>query len=186
MIPLMLAGAAHAQPRPPALASSGAMRDDKSPALALHLSLLGTGAGFGMMVAGARWDLSGLSLAGFAVTLVGPSAGHFYAGESGRGLAHTGLRAGAVAAVLAGATWGIFDCFDVYGEDTCDFSPGATALIIGGVALGAGSMIYSVYDAPRAARRHNTRARRLMLVPAPMTVQSSGQTGFGLHLGGQF
>jgi hypothetical protein len=188
LIPLMLAGPARAQPQPPAVASSGAVPDRKSPATALQLSLLGTGAGFGMMVAGARWELSGLSLAGFAATLIGPSAGHFYAGEAGRGLVHTGLRAGAVATVVAGATWGFFDCLDLYGEDTCEFSPGATALIIGGVVLGAGSTIYSLYDAPRAARRHNARARRLMLVPAPMTVQSSGagSAGFGLHLGGSF
>lgn len=192
MIPLMLAGPVRAQPQSPAVASSGAVPDEKSPATALQLSLLGTGAGFGMMVAGARWDSSGLSLAGFAVTLIGPSAGHFYAGEAGRGLAHTGLRAGAVGAILAGATWGFFDCFDLYGEDTCEFSPGATALIVGGVVLGAGSTIYSLYDAPRAARRHNARERRLFLVPAPMAVQSSGQssgagdTGFGLHLGGSF
>lgn len=188
MIPLMLAGPVRAQPQSPAVASSGAVPDEKSPATALQLSLLGTGAGFGMMVAGARWDSSGLSLAGFAVTLIGPSAGHFYAGETGRGLALTGLRVGAVAATLAGATWGLFDCFDLYSEDTCEFSPGATALIVGGVVLGAGSTIYSLYDAPRAARRHNARERRLFLVPAPMAVQSSGSgdTGFGLHLGGSF
>ena len=59
-------------------------------------------------------------------------------------------------------------------------------------AAAAGSIIRptesSVYDAPRAARRHNARERRLFLAPAPMTVQSSGagSTGFGLHLGGSF
>lgn len=189
MIPLMLSAPARAQPQPPAVAASGAAPDQRSPATALQLSLLGTGVGFGMMAAGARWELGGLSLAGFAVTLVGPSVGHFYAGETGRGLAHTGLRAGAVTAIAAGALWGFLGCLDLYGEDTCELSPGATALVAGGVVVGAGSMIYSLYDAPRAARRHNARARRLVLVPAPMagTVQSSGfGAGFGLHLGGRF
>lgn len=185
MIPLALPGLARAQPLPPAVASSGAAPDEKSPATALNLALLGTGTGFGMMVAGARWELEGLSLAGFAITLVGPSAGHFYAGETERGLALTGLRAGAVAAVVVGATWGLYACLDDTEEDTCNISPGATAVIAGGVVVGVGSTIYSLYDAPRAARRHNARARRLYVVPAPMagTGQSSG---FGLQLGGQF
>lgn len=185
MIPLMRVELARAQPRPPAVAAGRGVPDERSPATAFELSLLGTGAGFGMMAAGARWNLDGLSLAGFAVTLVGPSAGYFYAGETERGLAHTGLRAGAVAAVIAGAAWGLFDCFDLAGEDTCDFSPGATVLIAGGVVAGLGSTIYSLVDAPRAARRHNARARRLMLAPAP--VAGAGQvSGFGLQLAGQF
>lgn len=189
MLPLALPGLARAQPRPPAIASSSGGPDEKSPATALNLALLGTGTGFGMMVAGARWELEGLSLAGFAVTLIGPSAGHFYAGETGRGLAHTGLRAGAVAAIVVGAAWGLVDCLGATDEETCDLSPGATVAIAGGVAVGVGSMVYSLYDAPRAARRHNARvgarARQLYVVPAPMagTGQSSG---FGLQLGGRF
>lgn len=185
MLPLVLPGLARAQPRPPAIASSSGGPAEKSPATALNLALLGTGTGFGMMVAGGRWKLDGLSLAGFAVTLIGPSAGHFYAGENGRGLAHTGLRVSAVAAILVGAVWGLGDCLGDTDEDTCDLSPGATAAIAGGVVVGLGSMVYSLYDAPRAARRHNARARQLYVVPAPMagTGQSSG---FGLQLGGRF
>jgi hypothetical protein len=190
VVSLALPDLAHAQPQfapqTPTVYSTSALPDQKSPATALQLSVLSTAAGFGMMAAGSRWDNGAFALTGFAITLVGPNLGHFYAGETGRGLGQIGLRVGAVGAMIAGAFWGFAECFALFGEERCETPPiGPSALIIGGVVLGTGSTLYSLYDAPRAARRHNARMQRLMLTPAPMAGPDHS-SGVGLHLSGRF
>ena len=80
------------------------------------------------------------------------------------------------------AWWGARCTF--YGDRECD-DDGPNAVMASGIVLGAGSVLYSLIDAPRAAQRHNARARRLLLTPMPM-VGPEHSAGFGLHLSGQF
>jgi hypothetical protein len=166
------------------VASTSAMPEDKNPATALSLSVLGTAAGLGMMAVGAETDSGALGLLGIATTLVGPSLGHFYAGEPGRGVAQSGIRVGGAGLMLGGAIWLFAECFSLSGEP-CEGGAGPAIVMATGLAVTTGSALYSIYDAPRAARRQNARARRLVLTPAPV-VGPDHSSGFGLHLGGQF
>jgi hypothetical protein len=76
-----------------------------------------------------------------------------------------------------------------FGEPSgCDTPPtGAAALMIGGAVVSSASTIYSIYDAPGAARRANARmrARQLTLTPAPVA-GPQGTSGLGMHLTGRF
>ena len=167
------------------LTSASAMREDKNPATALSLSLLGTAAGAGLLVAGAKADSGALGFVGFATVLVGPSLGQFYAGDTRRGLTQTGIRAGGAGLMLGGAIWLLADCFPFFGEEECEGGGGPALLMASGLVISTTSAVYSIYDAPRAARRQNARARRLVLTPAPVAGPDHS-SGFGLHLGGQF
>jgi hypothetical protein len=210
-VALGLAGVAHAQeqvtfaplappslqppPAPPAtqlrpvapsqtVASTSAMPEDRNPATALSLSVLGTASGLGLMAAGASTDSGGVTLLGFATILVGPSMGHFYAGEHGRGLALTGIRAAGAGVVVGGAFWLLIDCVAFLGTE-CKGGTGPAIMMATGSAVVTGATLYSIYDAPRAARRQNARGRRLVLTPAPV-VGPDHSSGFGLSLGGRF
>lgn len=178
--------AMEAPPGPPAqrITAISATPDEKSAGTALTWSVLGTAAGFGIMVVGDRIDSDTLSLVGLATTVVGPSFGHFYAGEHGRALAHTGIRAASVGAIFAGGILLFTECFPLF-ADRCEPGPGPAILIATGVVAGASATFYSVYDAPRAARRQNARSRRLVLAPAPV-IGPGQSSGFGLHLAAHF
>jgi hypothetical protein len=165
------------------VASTSAVPEGKSPVTALSLSMLGTAAGVGMMAVGSGTDSGGLGLLGVATIVVGPSLGHFYAGETERGLALTGVRAGGGGVMVAGAFWLLLECFPFLTE--CEGGAGPAIVMSTGLAVVAGSALYSIYDAPRAARRQNARARRLVLTPAPV-VGPDHSSGFGLHLSGRF
>ena len=179
-----------AVPAQQAAVSMSVSVDEKHEGFALGGSLLTTGLGVGAMIVGIGSDNGALGVAGFTAAVIGPSFGHFYAGEIGRGLTQAGVRAGAAAMTVGGVAWavaGFLDCLSLFGEEA-DCSPihlGAPLLIAGGVGLGAGSMIHSIQDSPRAVRRYNAKARQLMLTPAPMAGPDHS-TGFGLQLGGQF
>ena len=155
--------------------------DAKSPGTALALSLAPTAAGVVMFARAMDHHNGRLASVGALLVLTGPSFGHFYTGEHGTGLGHIGLRAGAVGAVFVGALWSA--CFLAH----CETPDGAKALMWGGAAVGTASTVYSIYDAPRAARRTNakTRARQLMLTPAPVA-GPDGTSGLGLHMAGRF
>lgn len=163
--------------------------DEKDPGVAVSGSLLVTAAGIGTMVVGLGTDNGALGLAGFTATLLGPSFGHFYAGEYGRGLAHSGLRLGATVMTVAGAAWTgslLLGC--AFGDDSdCGGSVGAPLLLVGGVVLGGASIVHSIQDGPRAVRRYNerARARQLRITPAPI-VGPDHSAGLGLQLGGRF
>jgi hypothetical protein len=174
-----------APPAPPAqgISSTGAMPDDKNPGTALGVSLLGTAAGVGLMMAGAKNDSGALGLVGLATVVVGPSFGHFYAGEARRGLTQSAVRAGSFGVMLVGGIWLLGDCF-LLSDEPCDAGPGPAVLMAAGLVVGTSAAAYSIYDAPHAARRQNARARRLVLAPGPMAGPDHS-SGFGLHLGGQ-
>lgn len=166
------------------LASTSAVPEGKNPATALSLSALGTAAGVGLMAVGLRTDSGELGLLGVITTLVGPNMGHYYAGDTGRGLALTGVRAAGAGVMVVGSFWLLLECFP-FPDTECEGGTGPAVVMSTGLALVAGSALYSIYDAPRAARRHNARARRLVLAPAPV-VGPDQSSGFGLHLGGRF
>jgi len=174
----------------PAVTMTGRL-DEKDAGFALGGSLLTTGLGLGVMIAGIGGDNAALGVVGFTAAVVGPSFGHFYAGEYGRGLAQSGVRLGAAAMVAGGAAWtvfALFDCVEWGDEERGDCSPlhaAAPLVVLAGVGLGAGSIISSIQDAPKAVHRHNARTRQLVLTPAPI-VGPGHSAGVGLQLGGRF
>jgi len=160
--------------------------EEKSPGIALGLSLAGTAAGYGALIAAGHTDSEGLAIVGLTGIVVGPSLGQIYAGETGRAVGHSLLRLGAGSVMVYGAMVTIFDCWDEEGSGSCDNSAGP-ALMIGGAVLGIGSSIYSIVDSANAAERHNEklRQRRFVLTPAPL-VGPDHSTGYGVQLGASF
>ena len=80
----------------------------KSPSTAFALSFTSTAAPIlaGALLANSGTDAGWVMI--FAGGIIGPSVGHFYAGEAGRGLATAALRAGGTAVGL----YAIAPCFD--------------------------------------------------------------------------
>ena len=161
---------------------------EKSPAVAFGLSLLGTGAGVFALLAASHVDHGEyFGAAGIATLVVGPSLGHFYAGEGSRGARHAALRLGAVAVMGAGLLVALSSpC--AFGPENHDDCPNARdgfglGILAAGAVLGAGSAVYSVFDAPNAAERTNRRASSLTLLPAPII--GPDHTA-GLSLSGSF
>ncbi|HEU5057468.1 MAG TPA: hypothetical protein VFU21_13120 [Kofleriaceae bacterium] len=156
---------------------------DRSPGVALGLSLAGTAAGYGALLAAVQADSEALGWVAFGGMIVGPSLGHFYSGEVGRGLGHSGIRLGAAGIIVIGGAIAFSDCFFTE-EEQCDGSAGPL-IMLGGAVLGVGSTVYSIVDAPRAASRANASRPRLVITPAPV-VGPERSTGFGLQVGSSF
>jgi hypothetical protein len=158
----------------------------KSPGTALALSALTTAAGAGLLIAS---RVSGaddyLPYAGAVLVFAGPNLGHAYAGDHNSAVTQLGVRTGAGVVVVTGAIWAFLDCGLTY--ESCDQSRGPRIVQGAGLVLGAASIIYSIYDAPRAAGRANARirAQRLLFAPAPIT-GPAGTNSVGLHLTGRF
>lgn len=167
---------------------------ERSPAKALALSLVPTAVGVGIMAMAMAGEHDIGPLGGVAAFFVfaGPNFGHIYAGDSDTAMTQVGIRTAATGAMLAGAVWTLVEScrLGFFGEPSgCDAPPtGAAALMIGGAVVSGASTIYSIYDAPRAARRFNARMRRahqLTLAPAPVA-GPQGTSGLGMHLAGRF
>ncbi|MGE0549037.1 MAG: hypothetical protein AB7O24_18750 [Kofleriaceae bacterium] len=122
-----------------------------------------------------------LGLAGLAVVTVGPSIGHFYSGEVGRGALSTGIRVGALGVSALGMSMALSDLF--CSSDCHDGEADAgVAIMLGGLALATGAAIYDIADAPSAARRANVRAARggqLTVVPKLSPNGSAGMAVVG-------
>jgi len=159
--------------------------DDTStadPTIALGLALAGTAAGATALYAGSAADSATIGLTGIGLLVIGPSLGHFYAGEPGRAVRHAAVRAGAVAVMGAGllVAWSSPCAFGPENDDHCPRARDGigVGVMAAGALLGAGSVVYSVIDAPRAAHRTST-----ILAPAPL-VAPGGSTTVGLALTG--
>jgi hypothetical protein len=165
-------------------AEQAAVQDEKSPLVAFALPIAATSLSVLLTIPGEN----PLSTAGVILFLVGPSAGHIYAGETETALFHAGLRTAAAATVLSGAVWLLVgtDCSLLF-DDECEAPAGPTMLLVGGFVVGTASAIYSIVDAPYAARRQNRKANalRLLLTPAPI-VGPDHSAGVGVQLGGRF
>jgi len=148
----------------------------KSPGAALTWAIGTTFVGWGMAAGGIASGELGLFIVGEAVSAFGPSAGHFYAGEIGHGLATSVIRGGALFAA---------DVILVLAfEDDWDQNSGE-GLFLGSLAVAAGLGLYDWIDAPRAARRTNER-NGLILGFAPMAPDREGHPTLGFALVGKF
>jgi hypothetical protein len=127
--------------------------------------------------AGGLFALTGLSI------ILGPTAGHWYAGRAWtnattvRLLASLTFAYGAVIAITS-------DCEDET-TNSCE-SDANTAADVALVSLGviAGSAIYDIATAGRSAREYN--ARHFSVAPVVMPGPPGGQTTVGIGIGGSF
>lgn len=138
----------------------------RDPGVARTLSLLGAAIPVGMVAVGlASDDSSAESLVtlGLLGTMVGPLAGHWYAGKiATKGLA---MRLAGTAAVLVGGVMLVGCAF----ESECNSEALGTGLLIGGAAVSVGGMLHDVATADDSARAYNlahaSRSPRLTLAP---------------------
>ena len=148
----------------------------KSPGAATAWAIGTTFAGWGMAAGGIAAGNAGLFIVGEAVSAFGPSAGHFYAGESAHGLGMS---------VIRGVALGAADVIVVLAfEEDWDEGTGE-GLFFGSLAVAAGLGLYDWIDAPGAARRANER-NGFDLGFAPMAPGRDGRPALGLALVGKF
>jgi len=156
------------RPTPP-LPEPATVAPVKNEGHALALAIGGTLVGVGITVAAVRGDAVVL-LVGVGVSVIGPSAGHLYAGANQHAFATSVGRIGAAAVFIKGVLQR-----DKVGYD-CEFAnepcvepdnkrQGTRLMWIGGI-LYAGITIYDIVDARYAARRTNARHRVVMVAPS--------------------
>jgi hypothetical protein len=162
-------------PVPPPV--TGPLPGEKSPGLAVTLSLGGTVASYVLIVAADETQNDGLATLGALGVFLMPTAGHWYAGKVWTdGLT---LRAAGIGAVFVGALILLGDCGF---EGSCEDEGPATAMLV----LGAGAyMVGTVLDiatAPAEARRYNARLRERAIVGswAIAPVVTHDRAGFAL------
>ncbi len=162
----------------------------KSEGVATMLSIGATAAGFALISAGANGDNGGGAMAvGVGALMIGPSAGHIYAGESGHAVKMTLLRGGSFVVFMAGvlelttASVDSGDCIDWCGPSSDDRTKGERMMWIGGLTF-VGATVYDILDASRAARRRNAKNRGYMMMP--VMVQSSTGPVPAVGMSGRF
>jgi len=156
----------------------------KDPGTARLLSVGVTGLGFVGMLAGAKENNEELAWASLGLTLIGPSAGHIYAGEGGRALKMTLLRTAGLVTFVWGAvesTEG--DCYDYCYENNNEEAE--VAMYVGGAVVLI-STLYDFYDSARAATRYNEKAARALTLGPTMMSSAKGGTSPGVALSGSF
>ncbi len=168
----------------------------KNESTATMLAIGTTLAGFALTAAGAEHEEGGVVLGGMAMMLIGPSAGHFYAGENSHAVKMTLLRTGAALVLGIGLVQYtvVADCavaVDQYGNGgSCgpshdDRETGRKMAWVGGATLVAATL-YDLWDAHNAAHRTNVREARRWTFGPSMMAGASGTNAPGLTLGGQF
>ena len=169
-------------PSPPA-------QGDKDGTTATLAALGFTAAGFALAGVGAGSHTAALGDAAAALIIVGPSAGHIYAGETGHALGMSLLRTAAIATVAVGvidALNGSVECAasSTTGPGSSDWGGscrqpqnyGSAIAMTGGLVFVAATA-YDLWDAHRAARRANERhASSIAVLP----------TGTGFAIAGRF
>jgi len=166
-------------PLPPPVA-----RPVKSEGTATMLSLGTTAAGFALIAAaGNQGERGGGEMAtiGLLSLIIGPSAGHIYAGETSHAVGMSLLRGGAFVAFVVGVikatTVTSADCVEVCSSrDSGD--NGATLMWVGGLTFVAAT-VYDIIDAPRAARRRNAKERQFMMQPIYVGTATGPAPGIG-------
>lgn len=162
----------------------------KSEGTATMLSLGTTAAGFALLASAANQDNGGgMGTLGVLALLIGPSAGHIYAGETGHAVGMSLVRGGAAIAFLAG----VIKATTVYATDSgdcidwCnsgDSDNGATLMWVGGLTFVAAT-VYDIIDAPRAARRRNAKERQFAVQPMFVGTAANSKTP-GIGFAGKF
>ncbi len=162
-----------------------------APALAHRSPWVASGLAFGATVGGwaigavagdADQDASstlgrlGLGLS-FAVSAIGPSAGHLYAGEGAHALRWSLIRAGGLGVGVAGVALAVRG----YDRDRGYAFPSAVAGALG-LGVYAAGLGWDLYDAHRATARANRRAA----APVSVIVTPMLGSGSGLQLSGTF
>ena len=166
-----------ADPEEPARIAQQQQAESLDEGTATLAAVATTVGGLGLTIAGAKYGSSGLGLLGLGGLMIGPSMGHFYAGEWGHALGMSALRTVAAGVFLVGVVAAVT-------EEDSDLGPqphsnAGTLLVLGGLTYVAATL-YDLYDARHAARRENT-ARSVALMP---TV--GPHDGMGVALAGRF
>lgn len=168
----LLATTAHAEDEPPVRTPARAARvtPPKSAAVANTLSLGTTALGLGLMVSGD----DGAVIGGAVVFFVGPTTGHWYAGN---GLnAGLGLRVLGTGAMVYGLSQA--DLFS-FGEDEDEDDNGGEAALVGGLALYGVGLLYELVTVSSAVADYNDAHQTAV---APIVLRG----GAGLAVGGRF
>jgi hypothetical protein len=144
----------------PALAQPAASEDDeRSELLAFSLSAVPTVAS--VVVLKLAYDMensptqTSMAVGGLLALAIGPTVGHFYAGEIwSDGLR---LRIGGVAVAAGGVALSMATCLKI--DRWCEgFFPTAGLVgILGGGAMFASGAVWEIFGARNAAKRHNAR-----------------------------
>ena len=166
--------------------------EQKSGSTATLLAIGSTIGGFAMVSAGARNGSDSVIMGGILMTLVGPSVGHFYAGETGHGVKMSLLRTGSAIVLGMGLVAGMNSEHGAVCDDcSAPHDHGAdntTAERM--VWLGAGTLVaatlYDLYDAHRAAGRANEKAARKWNLGPTLMTGASGTTAPALTLSGNW
>jgi hypothetical protein len=170
---------------PAASVTQPAPRPIKSESSATWLSIGATAAGIGGLYLAARDENGNLAIASVALTLIGPSVGHIYAGETGHAVKMSLLRAAGLLTLGYGAyqadTYSNSGCIDYCSNGQSD---GKTTMLVGGAIL-LGATLYDFYDAGRAARRTNEKAARALTV-APTMMSTYQGASPGVAISGAF
>jgi hypothetical protein len=161
--------------------------DEKSPGYALGLSIGVTAVGVGLTYVGAESNSDATELVGLGVAGLGPTAGHWYAGEPFTwGL---GARLLGVGVFALGLSQYQFD-FDFCFQEVCppqqpppDNTAAGVFMIAGAVIFGGGA-IYDIVTAPAAADDYN--ARHALSVTPTVLRDARGDATPGFALVGTF
>ncbi len=169
-------------------------REVKSESTATLLALGATIGGIALMSSGVDRENGNVVLGGVALTLIGPSVGHFYAGETAHGVKMSLLRGGAALVLGVGIIEQalILDCaqgIDGGGEGGCSNESSRTngerMMWIGGATLIAAT-VYDLWDAHNAARRANVKAARAWTIAPSIMAGASGATLPALTVAGSW
>lgn len=165
-----------------ALAASTAGAETPAPKDPTTATMTSIGATLVPVVVGAAivkgQDVAGSVLIG-AGLLLGPSAGHWYAGETGGvGLAIRGAAVGAMVLVANDAA----GCYIGDGGEEGKNCKLAQTVFMVGLGVFAGGVIYDWVTAGDSARRANTRT----IAIAPTVISGPRSTGTGLAFAAKF
>lgn len=147
----------------------------KNPDVALGLSFLNTAAPVIIASAiGKDPDAGSRSLAFLAYGLiVGPAAGHIYAGNGGHAMGGILIRTASAGAFVGGFYLAMGAAFD----SEYDPGPWPGALLLGGMIIGGASIFYDVFSAPRSAHLWNDAHGGLSLKFTPALDLTNRQVG---------
>jgi hypothetical protein len=133
----------------------------KNPSTAVGASLAGTLIpSLPLLACMAGRDVDGYAVVGSAVLslsgfIIGPSAGHFYAGNSARGYTSMGLR---TVFTLVGAGAALTGFGSLIHEDYSSAKAGVTLAIASGICI-LGSAAYDILTCPQSVEKYNQSIR---------------------------
>jgi len=158
-----------------------APKDLKREGTARGLAIGATAVGLLTIGASLEQEDGGMFVGGLALSLIGPSLGHIYAGETGHAVKMSLLRTGGLIAVLAGAISynavedSYADCaYDSgcsYPAHDSDKDKAKAAMWIGGAVVVVGT-IYDFVDSARAVKRYNDKQRPALMF-GPTMIQGT-------------